>query len=190
MAAEYEVGYGHWKGDPIGNIRVLKERDTRGAALPYLVKNDDGTWSWCGDETGSRSRGWDLEFEVARGLGAERMTVVAIEQPKLGKLLSEPSPFTDEAVSERVRILREAEKIITKDRNGSYGDPEDNFQRIADLWNVFLGDRMKDGQALTPGDTAALMILVKMAREMNAPHPDNKTDIIGYAACWAQVDKP
>lgn len=85
----------------------------------------------------------------------------------------------------RAQVLDEAKRITATDRNSSYGEPEDNFQRIADLWNVFLQDKLAIN--LTPGDTAALMILVKMAREMNAPSEDNKVDIAGYAACWAEV---
>jgi hypothetical protein len=88
----------------------------------------------------------------------------------------------------RAKVLDEAKRITATDRNSSYGEPEDNFQRIADFWNVFLQDKLKDGAKITAGDTAALVIMVKLAREMNAPKEDNKVDIAGYAACWAEVD--
>lgn len=88
----------------------------------------------------------------------------------------------------RARVLDEAKRITATDRNSSYGEPEDNFQRIADFWNTFLGPKLKDGSKITPGDTAALMIMVKLAREMNAPKEDNKVDGAGYFACWAEVD--
>ena len=88
----------------------------------------------------------------------------------------------------RARVLDEAKRITATDRNSSYGEPEDNFQRIADFWNVYLQDKLKDGAKITAGDTAALAIMIKLAREMNAPKEDNKTDIAGYAACWAEVD--
>jgi len=88
----------------------------------------------------------------------------------------------------RARVLDEAKRITATDRNSAYGEPEDNFQRIADFWNVFLQDKLKDGQFITAGDTAALVIMVKLAREMNTPKEDNKVDIAGYAACWAEVD--
>ncbi len=91
-------------------------------------------------------------------------------------------------VTVRARVLDEAKRITATDRNSAYGEPEDNFQRIADFWNTFLGPKLKDGSKITPGDTAALMIMVKLAREMNAPTEDNKVDIAGYAACWAEVD--
>jgi len=92
------------------------------------------------------------------------------------------------AATVRARVLDEAKRITSTDRNTSYGEPEDNFQRIADYWNVWLQDKLREDVKLGPGDTAALMILVKMAREMNAPNEDNKVDLAGYAACWAEVD--
>lgn len=87
----------------------------------------------------------------------------------------------------RAHVLDEAKRITATDRNSAYGEPEDNFQRIADFWNVFLQDKLKNEAKITAGDTAALMIMVKLAREMNAPTEDNKIDIAGYAACWAEV---
>lgn len=113
-----------------------------------------------------------------------RAVHAATVQLLVPSLSQEPDPVP----TIRARVLDEAKRITARDRNSAYGEPEDNFQRIADLWNIFLGDRLKDGEALTQGDTAALMILVKIAREMNAPSEDNKVDIAGYAACWAQVD--
>lgn len=88
----------------------------------------------------------------------------------------------------RAKVLDEAKRITATDRNSAYGEPEDNLQRIADFWNVFLQDKLREGAKITPGDTAALVIMIKLAREMNAPKEDNKTDIAGYAACWAEVD--
>lgn len=86
----------------------------------------------------------------------------------------------------RAKVLDEAKRITATDRNSLYGEPENNFQRIADFWNVYLQDKLAIN--LTAGDTAALMIMVKLAREMNAPTEDNKVDMAGYAACWAEVD--
>lgn len=90
--------------------------------------------------------------------------------------------------TKRAEVLREAERITATDRNSSYGEPEDNFARIAAFWNVYLQDKLKPGEQISAGDTAALVIMIKLAREMNAPKEDNKIDIAGYAACWAEVD--
>lgn len=123
--------------------------------------------AWVKDETG----------EYRACLAATVQVIVA-----LGSIDQEPDPTP----TVRARVLDEAKRITATDRNSAYGEPEDNFQRIADFWNVFLGPKLKD--KITPGDTAALMIMVKLAREMNAPKEDNKVDGAGYFACWAEVD--
>jgi len=102
----------------------------------------------------------------------------------ISKILK-PRPRVDTV---RAQVLDEAKRITATDRNSSYGEPEDNFQRIASYWNVWLQDKLKDGAQITAGDTAAMQIFVKLAREMNAPKEDNKIDLAGYAACWAEVD--
>ncbi len=106
--------------------------------------------------------------------------------PTTVALVAEPDKT--EEVTVRARVLDEAKRITATDRNSAYGEPEDNFQRIADYWNVWLQDKLKEGEEITQGDTAAMQIFVKMAREMNAPKEDNKIDLAGYAACWAEVD--
>lgn len=126
----------------------------------------------------------ELAFRVALDephCGYNKLTMMAKNMRLIG---SAKKPET----TVRARVLEEAKLITATDRNSSYGEPEDNFQRIADFWNVFLEPQLKDGVKLIPGDVAALMIMVKLAREMNAPNEDNKTDIAGYAACWAEVD--
>jgi hypothetical protein len=73
------------------------------------------------------------------------------------------------------------------DRNQDYAPPEQNFQRIADLWNVYLEGKTE----VTPYDTSMLMVLVKVARSMASPHLiDHLVDIAGYAACAADVMPP
>jgi hypothetical protein len=43
-------------------------------------------------------------------------------------------PSAADIVSFRVEALREAARIISNDRNGQYGDPEDNFGKIAEYY--------------------------------------------------------
>ena len=38
----------------------------------------------------------------------------------------------------RKEILEVAIKTVTEDRNNSYGEPEDNFNLIASLWENYL----------------------------------------------------
>jgi len=82
----------------------------------------------------------------------------------------------------RVQLLNEAVKVIAGDRDKQYGTPEDSFRAIARHWNAYIHGREFD---LTPGDVAAMMILVKVARmeSGNLAQADSWLDIAGYAAC-------
>ena len=84
-------------------------------------------------------------------------------------------------------LLQEAINITAGDRNVAYGNPEDNFQNIADYWNTYLTQRVGGatvGVRLTSQDVAHMMILMKMARLATNPgHRDSLVDIAGYAAC-------
>nr|WP_286198834.1 DUF6378 domain-containing protein [Mesorhizobium sp. BR1-1-16] len=82
-------------------------------------------------------------------------------------------------------------------RGLNYGRPEDNFQRIANLWNAHLINRYADGYGgdtvvmlpkLDPQDVAMMMALMKVARLENQPgHMDSWIDIAGYAACGGEI---
>lgn len=82
-------------------------------------------------------------------------------------------------------ILQEAERLINGDRRGSYGHPLDNFTNTADLLNTFLHAKLKT--KLTAEDVAMIMVLLKLAREMNAHKRDNLTDAAGYLGCLEKV---
>lgn len=82
----------------------------------------------------------------------------------------------------RKELLETAENIVMGARTVNYGSPESNFQRIADLWNVYLGTE------LHPADIAIMMILMKIARlQNNIRHEDSWVDIAGYAANGAEL---
>lgn len=97
--------------------------------------------------------------------------------------------MTEDDVTPRGRVLREAENLITGDRNQTYGSPTQNFQNTADIWNALMGHKFKDGHSFTPTDVANLMIGLKLARMVAQPKRDNFVDIAGYAACgWETVE--
>lgn len=83
------------------------------------------------------------------------------------------------------------------DRGVPYGGVEDNFQRIANLWNAHLLNRFSrelgDDVAthlptLDPSDVAMMMALMKIARlEANPGHADSWVDVAGYAACGGEI---
>jgi len=91
--------------------------------------------------------------------------------------------------SPREFVLNEAMKCVTKDRNSSYGAPEDNFQHIADLWNAQFKDRRGEFK-FSSFDVAIMFALMKLARTRTSPkHKDNLIDCAGYVACAADCLK-
>ena len=88
---------------------------------------------------------------------------------------------------ERKEVLKNAGEIIAGIREDHYGKPENNFQRIATMWNAYLGIESAD-EGLTPKDVAAMMILLKVARLAHTNnHDDSWIDIAGYAALGGEV---
>lgn len=91
------------------------------------------------------------------------------------------APFAGGGVVTRDECLQAAAACVTRDRDETYGVPEDSFTVIAGLWNAYLGAR------LTTADVAAMMVLLKIARVSKSPgHADSWIDIAGYAACGAE----
>jgi len=85
-------------------------------------------------------------------------------------------------MSKREEILEQAKVIVTVDRNADYGEPEQNFNRIAEMWTGYLGARVH------PHDVAAMMILMKVSRISSTPGiQDHWVDIAGYAACGGEI---
>ena len=86
----------------------------------------------------------------------------------------------------REHVLDEAKKCVLKDRNSTYGKPEDNFKRIAILWEAY--DQIRQPGPETPIDVSIKMILIKVARLAHNPtHKDSWVDTAGYAACGAGI---
>lgn len=84
----------------------------------------------------------------------------------------------------RKDILDAAEKIVTGERQQTYGDPEDNFGTIAQMWEAYLG------VPISAMDVSMMMVLLKVARVSGRPDLttiDNFIDICGYAACGGEV---
>lgn len=87
----------------------------------------------------------------------------------------------------RRKVLDEANELIHSARNVSYGPPMRNFQRIADLWNVILGEQLSE--PITSWQVADMSIAIKLARNIEQPKRDSYVDMAGYAACgWECAD--
>jgi hypothetical protein len=79
-------------------------------------------------------------------------------------------------------ILKTANKFITKDRQATHGQAENNFNRIAHLWSAYLD------HSITSEDVAILMVLLKAVRFKNNPsHIDNAIDMCGYSALAGEL---
>jgi hypothetical protein len=80
-------------------------------------------------------------------------------------------------------VLDEAKSLVCGDRNASYGPPNQDFKRTADMWTALLQFKLRDGESLRPQDVAAMMICLKMSRAQHSKKRDNWVDTAGYAAC-------
>jgi hypothetical protein len=91
----------------------------------------------------------------------------------------------------REGVLDRAKGYVTKDRNKSYGEPDEDFQRIAEIASAMgfvidAGDGML--RPLHGSDVALFMIALKLARLCWQPNNlDSWDDIAGYAACGAET---
>lgn len=95
----------------------------------------------------------------------------------------------------RESIIKDIADAVLKNRQATYGPPENSFTTIAGLWGHYLEARLirrPDGatevQPLTPHDVAAMMLLLKVARiAINPAHADNWIDAGGYAVCGGEL---
>lgn len=83
----------------------------------------------------------------------------------------------------RATVLLSAALCVLKDRSSAYGEPEDNFKNIAEVATGILTP-----WDVTAYDVALFSMAIKLGRLKNdARHWDSYVDLIGYAACAAQV---
>ena len=80
-------------------------------------------------------------------------------------------------------LAEEAIRIVTGDRPGKYGPPEENFRNIALTWQGVLrahhGATMRV-EDLDARDVSLMMVAMKLCRESFSHQRDNFTDAIGY----------
>jgi hypothetical protein len=86
----------------------------------------------------------------------------------------------------RSDILKEAERIITKDRAATHGNAEDSFAAIAGGWEWWLS--IREHGPLSAFDVAMMMTIFKTARAAsNKSHHDNFVDGAGYYALAGEI---
>ena len=72
-------------------------------------------------------------------------------------------------------VIKKADKILNNDRQSEYGDPKNNYAKIALMYNLITGDNIHGK------DVAIIMIITKLVREGNKHKEDNLIDLCGYA---------
>ena len=79
-------------------------------------------------------------------------------------------------------VLHEAAGIVNGERQGTYGPPEDSFNRIAAYWTTYLG------REVSAADVAIMMALLKIARrDHDRKHRDSYVDGAAYMALGYQI---
>ncbi len=71
-------------------------------------------------------------------------------------------------------VAVDAIRLVDEDRNDSYGPPEENLQRIADMWSGYLNI------PITKEDVSLMMVLLKISRSKAGYSRDNAVDGVAY----------
>jgi hypothetical protein len=99
-------------------------------------------------------------------------------------IMNTPTPETDAATPDlQQSISEEAAAIVAGDREADYGEVNESFSRIANLWSAYTGSTIE------PWDVAQMMILLKVSRAKTSKKRDTLVDIIGYAECAERLKK-
>lgn len=105
------------------------------------------------------SQGANMEKSLAAWLGKE-----IVGYPDL-------TPIQEED------ILTEAYRLTSRDRQSTYGPPNQDFSRTARMWSALKGVEFQ------PHEVAMFMIALKLSRLTHANKRDNWTDMAGYSRC-------
>lgn len=83
-------------------------------------------------------------------------------------------------------IFEEAERLLTTDRQDSYGNPDETARRVGMVWAGILGR----GEPIPPHQVHAMMACLKLVRGVRNPtHMDSWIDGVAYTAlAYKSVD--
>ena len=85
-------------------------------------------------------------------------------------------------------LLDQARQKVYGDREKEYGPPTHNIETIAEFWRIYLEKKHNVLLSLLPEDVCQMMVLLKLARQMNDPtHHDSLVDIAGWAAVQDRI---
>lgn len=86
----------------------------------------------------------------------------------------------------RSEILDEARRIVTRDRNDTYGEPAALFEAISLAWDAL--DMARGDRPHEACDVALKFAVFKAIRAAAAPdHMDSWVDGCGYFACGGEI---
>lgn len=81
----------------------------------------------------------------------------------------------------RIAVLDAAREAVTG-RPEYYGEPEDSFGRVAQVWSAIFPERK-----WTASDVSLALAALKLVRlSFHPEHRDSAVDLAGYAACHAE----
>lgn len=178
------VSSGYERGDYVH----LTSTNQYVVAADYPDINTNECWIVCADEEDWDAVGTFVPLYYVQASGP------VIERRLFSDAAKEPA--RDEDLPPRATLLNEASRLITGERNQSYGSPTENFQTTADMWTLQFAHLLKDGARFTGAHISQAMMHLKLARMIAQPKRDNYLDIAGYAGCgWeceeeAQVRRP
>lgn len=93
---------------------------------------------------------------------------------------------------EAASVLERAQELIHGDREADYGDPKENMQCVADMWDAYLRGGIDNDNAdripVTAHDVCAMLIMLKLARmQEKGYHDDGVVDVCGYGGLMERV---
>lgn len=131
--------------------------------------------------------GKQVLFETPRNVDVQQIVRdLAVERAFELQRYSKPDNKQPEVKED---ILEEALRITGGDRQATYGPPDQDFQRVADMWSGYLRYQLAGGFKFEPFHIASMMIILKQSRQMHQRKRDNWTDTAGYARCGQLCDE-
>tara|TARA_R110002167_G_scaffold282682_1_gene487941 strand:- start:418 stop:738 length:321 start_codon:yes stop_codon:yes gene_type:complete len=83
----------------------------------------------------------------------------------------------------RATVLKEATRLVCKDRAEQHGEAIDNFSLISQYWTAHINARFKTDIKIRANDVCDMMELFKIGRRNASPaNIENYTDACGYGA--------
>jgi hypothetical protein len=130
------------------------------------------------------NKGWLVYNPVAPIHGWSRVEHNCLFYAEIPAVVAVPdvTPASDYAAPAAKSVLEDAYDLVNGDRQQSYGDAYQSFDRIAKLWSAYKGIK------ITPKDVASMMILMKVSRSVTSSKRDNWIDVCGYAELGSQIE--